>query len=383
MRKLRVAHVMNGIGLGGVPPIVQQLMSALPRDRYDLFLYCLKRHGDDAAGRQARIKEFEDAGFPVRFPEPDEKLLQILGRVCEWIDADAIDVLHTHSYKPNLLGRMAAALSGRPSLRTVAHYHNFYDDKWTAEGTLPLDRRLTRASDRLIACSEAVREHMVERLEVPRQSIEVILNGVDLARFSGAYDVEALRSSLGIPPGMRVVASVGRVSRQKASDDVVRAARMICDARKDCVFVLAGADDDPFTPTVRRMVADLGLADRVIFTGHLSDVAPLYALADVVVMPSRWEGFGLVLVEAMASGTPLVTTAVGPIPEVVGEGSALMIRPDAPADLARAVLDVLDDPHLARSLAARGRERARTFSWARAGERLDAVYADLAAESRA
>lgn len=382
MRKTRVAHVIGGFGFGGVPPIVQQLMANLPRERYELFLYCLKRHADDDAGRRARIREFEEAGFPVRFPEPGEKPVQVIGRVCEWIDADAIDVLHTHSYRPNLLGRMAAATSGRVSLRTVAHYHNFYDDKWAEEGTLALDRRLSRGSDRLVACSAAVRDHMAERLLVPADAIEVVLNGVDLARYAAPREPGPLRAALELPAGARVVASVGRVSRQKASDDVVRAARVVCDALPDVVFVLAGADDDPFAPAVRRMVTELGLEGRVRFTGHLSDVAPVYALADVVVMPSRWEGFGLVLVEAMAAGAPLVTTAVGPIPEVVGEGPALMIPPDAPGDLARAILAVLGDPALARTLSARGRERARAFSWARAGARLDAIYARLAAEAR-
>ena len=376
--KLRVAHVINGMGLGGVPPIVHQLMAALPRDRYDLSLYCLKRHTDGSSGRQSRLSAFQDDGFPVRFPDAKGTPLQTVGQLCEWIDEDGIDVLHTHSYQPNLVARVAGVLSGRPKL--VAHYHNFYDDKWSAEGTLGLDQRLARASDLLIACSEAVRSHVAERLRVPAESIDVIPNGVDCTRFSAGGNVDALAASLGIPAGTRVVASVGRISRQKASDDVVRAARTICDARRDCVFVMAGADDDPFARTVRAMVADLGLEPRVVFTGHLTDVASLYALADVVVMPSRWEGFGLVLVEAMASGTPLVATDVGPIPEVVGEGAALFIPPDSPAALASAVLRVLDDPALARSLAAHGRARARTFSWEVAASRLDVLYARLARE---
>ena len=382
MQKLKVAHVINGMGFGGVPPIVQQLMSALPRERYDLVLYCLKRHAEDD-GRRARLEEFHDAGLRVRFPDAGRSSLEVVGQLCEWMDEDRIDVLHTHSYKPNLFGRTAGVLSGRRSMRIVAHYHNFYDDKWTEEGTLPLDRRLARSSDLLIACSDAVRAHMAERLRVPSHSIEVLLNGVDCDRFSAAYDVAALRSSLGIPAGTRVIASVGRLSRQKASDDVVRAARTICDARPDCMFVMAGAQDDPFAPTVRRMVADLGLADRVVFTGHLSDIAPVYALADVVVMPSRWEGFGLVLVEAMAAGRPLVTTTVGPIPEVVGEGAALMIPPDSPADLARSILTLLGSPRLASEMGAEGRKRAQKFSWAHAGERLDALYTELAREARA
>lgn len=380
MTKLKVAHVMNGMGLGGVPPIVQQLMSALPRDRYELSVYCLKRHSDASPGREARLREFEAAGLPVRFPDSKETPLQAIGRLCEWMDEDRIDILHTHSYQPNLLARMAGVVSGRRDMRIVAHYHNFYDDKWTAEGTLPLDRRLGRSTDVLIACSDAVRSHMAERLQVPPESIEVIRNGVDCDRFAVAHDTAAIRQSLGIPSGARVIASVGRISRQKASDDVVRAAKAICDARADCVFVMAGADDDPFAPAVRQLVSELGLGERIVFTGHVSDVAPLYALADVVVMPSRWEGFGLVLVEAMASGTPLVTTPVGPIPEVVGEDAALFVPPDSAADLAKAILRLLDDAPLAARLASRGRARARTFSWAHAGAQLDALYARVAQE---
>jgi glycosyltransferase involved in cell wall biosynthesis len=378
MSTLRVAHVMNGIGLGGVPPIVLQLMAALPRHRYELTVYCIKRHSDSSPGRAARLREFEAAGLPVRFPDGKETPLETIGRLCDWLEEDHIDILHTHSYQPNLLARMAGALSGRRDLRIVAHYHNFYDDKWTADGTLPLDRCLARSTDALIACSDAVRSHMVERLQLPPDSIHLIQNGVDCDRFSAAHDTASLRKSLGIPPGTRVVASVGRISRQKASDDVVRAARTICETRGDCVFVMAGADDDPFTPTVRRMVSDLALGERVIFTGHLSDVAPLYALADVVVMPSRWEGFGLVLVEAMAAGTPIVTTRVGPIPEVVGEHAALLIPADSAADLAAAIGRLLDDPSLAAQLASNGKARARMFSWSRAAAQLEALYAQVA-----
>ena len=379
--KLKVAHVINGMGLGGVPPIVCHLMKALPRDRYDLSLYCLKAHRDSSPGRAVRLMDFREAGIPVRFPRTRETTEQTIGRLRDWINQDGIEVLHTHSYQPNLVGRMAGILSKRRPLKIVAHYHNYYDDKWNAEGTLALDRRLARASDRLIACSEAVRSHISDRLEFPLESIEVILNGVDYERFAAPRDVAAFRSSLGISPDARVIASVGRLSRQKASDDVVRAARKVCDLRPDCVFVMAGADDDPFSPTVRRLAFDLGIDKRIVFTGHLFDVAPLYALADVVVMPSRWEGFGLVLAEAMASGAPLVTTAVGPIPEVVGEGSALFVPPDSPGDLASAVLRVLDDPALAGSLAANGRARALRFSWRTAGSRLDSLYAALALEA--
>lgn len=375
--RLKVAHVINGMGLGGVPPIVQRLMTALPPNRYDLSLFCLKTHHDGQPGRDARLKEFVDAGVRVRFPAGRETPLQMVGRLCHWIDEDGIDILHTHSYQPNLFARTAAAVSPRPTLLLAAHYHNFYDDKWNAEGTLPLDRLLSRLSHALIACSDAVRGHMSERLEVPLDSIRVIPNGVDYGRFSANQDCADLRRSLQLQPGTRVIAGVGRISRQKASDDIVRAARIVCDARDDCVFVLAGADDDPFAPTVRQLVIDLGLERRVFFTGHLTDVAPLYALADVIVMPSRWEGFGLVLAEAMAAGRPLVTTAVGPIPEVVGKGSALMIQPDSPADLAAAVHRLLDDEPLARALGAQGAKRARLFSWDAAGARLDALYREM------
>ena len=98
------------------------------------------------------------------------------------------------------------------------------------------------------------------------------------------------------------------------------------------------------------------------------------------VLSSRYEHFGLTAIEAMASGTPLVTTAVGPIPEVVGEGAAVLIDPDAPTQLAHSVLSLLDDPRRAAALAERGRARARELSWSAAGTQLDTLYARLEQE---
>jgi glycosyltransferase involved in cell wall biosynthesis len=175
------------------------------------------------------------------------------------------------------------------------------------------------------------------------------------------------------------VGIVGRVSRQKAQDVLVRAARRVLDRRPDATFVVAGGTQEPaFETDVRSLAGTLGIADRVRFTGHVDDVPALFGALDVLAAPSRWEGYGLVLAEAMAAGVPIVARDLGAIREVTGDGAAaILVAPDDPGALADAVLDVLESPSRATRLAERGRAVARRWSWDASAAALDRLYADL------
>jgi glycosyltransferase involved in cell wall biosynthesis len=132
------------------------------------------------------------------------------------------------------------------------------------------------------------------------------------------------------------------------------------------------------------MVASLGLDGAVQFAGFVDEIPTFYAALDVLAAPSRWEGFGLMLVEAMTAGVPIVATAVGAIPEVVGDdGAARLVAPGAIDALSGALIDVLTDTTLAQRLASAGRRRAALFTWDRSAARLAEIYAAVCDEGAA
>jgi glycosyltransferase involved in cell wall biosynthesis len=372
-RRPVVAHVLNSIGLGGVPETAWQLMRRLPADRYDQRVYALRRAAGEEGARAARQGRMEEHGVPVTFPRADGKVA-VIADLCRWLVDERVDLVHTHSYRPNLLGRLAAVPLRDAGLRIVAHHHNRYDDMWEAEGTLTLERRLTDATARVLAVSRAVGEQVAALLGVDAARLAVVPNGVEAERFAGG-DRAAARAWLGIDADRPVVALVGRISPEKGQEDLVRAIPEVVAAHPDALFLLVGstakeAVAEPLTEIARAR----RVRDAVRFTGYVEDMPALYSAIDVLAAPSRWEGFGLTLVEAMAAGVPVVASDVGGIPEVVGDGPAMLVPPRDPDALGAALSRVIADRDAAAAMAAAGRERAAAFSWDRSADRLAGIY---------
>lgn len=376
MAKFKVAHVINSMGLGGVPAVVYQLLKSLPSDDYEIYLYALKRYTDHSEVRENLAERFRQLGVRLFFPDRDEKKFHVVGDLCRWLIRDRIDLLHTHSYKPNIYGRLAGLLCREHGLKMIAHYHNDYDNKWEADGSLIYDQLLAGATDRLIACSKSVRRHVSERAGIPLEKIDVIPNGVDLDRFAVQHEPDRVKAELGIPLGRKVAAMIGRISEQKGQEDFIRAAKIIKETLPETVFLIVGsADEEALLSRLRRLVRELGVEKETFFIDYVPDIPKVYFIADVLVVPSRWEGFGLVLVEGMAAGKPIVATEVGAISELVARNeTARLAPPGEPSAIAAEVVSLLRDPVRAKEMGEKGRARARQFSWRRSGEEMNALY---------
>jgi glycosyltransferase involved in cell wall biosynthesis len=176
---------------------------------------------------------------------------------------------------------------------------------------------------------------------------------------------------------------VGRLDRRKNLERVIEAYRTLLrqpDGAAACGgLVIAGPDDSGSEEVRRRLDTGRVPGERIVTTGYLGDgdLAPLYRTAAVMVYPSLAEGFGLPVLEAMASGTPTITSNVSSLPEVAGD-AALLVDPLDTAAIAGALRRVLTDPHLAARLAAAGPRRAAEFTWERSAERLLALLRDAA-----
>ncbi len=205
----------------------------------------------------------------------------------------------------------------------------------------------------MIAVSDAVRDHVASALRKDPSAICVVENGVNLERIAGGTR-DAVRREFGLSCDHVVVGLIGRVCQQKGQQDLIAAAKHLASRQPNLRYLLVGDHEDKdLSHRLRGEVSAAGLGDVVYFTGFRRDMANVYAALDILAAPSRWEGFGLMLVEAMAVGVPIVATNVGAIPDVLDGGrSGLLVEPQQPAGLAEAIIRLVEEPALRRALSA-------------------------------
>lgn len=264
--------------------------------------------------------------------------------------ARSFDLVHTHLFAGDTWGRVAARMAGRPSVSTE---HNVNRDEGAPHRAVK--RVLAPLSGRIAYVSEACRRYAVDVEGIVHPGAVVIPNGVDLRRYSGA--------AIAGGPGTRLLA-IGRDVPQKGFDVLLR-------SLPDGVSLrIAGR-------SAQRGIQHIGGA-TVEWLGEREDVAALLAEADILVVPSRWEGFGLVAVEGMAAGVPVVASDVDGLPDVLGDVGVLV--PPEDADALRAVLLRLrGDPEERAQRGARGRDRAALFSLDTCARRYRSLYVDVLA----
>jgi glycosyltransferase involved in cell wall biosynthesis len=299
------------------------------------------------------------------------------------------DIVHTHAAKGGTLGRVAALLvSRRAVLVHTFHGHSLsrYFLPLQARLYAFIERTLARRTEALIAVSEEVRDELVDLGVAPADRIEVVRLGFDLSHFNPDEDERArrraeLREELGVAEHERVVTLIARLVPIKRVDRFLRVARMLS-AEEDIRFVVVG--DGELREELRQSQAARSLGERLIWMGFRRDVADVCFASDIVVLTSDSEGTPVSLIEAQASGVPVVGTAVGGVGTVVEDGETGFVVERVHEDhFAAAVADLLSDPQRARAMGAAGRDRVTaTFSLNRLVDDLDGLYRSLLAARR-
>ncbi len=305
-------------------------------------------------------------------------------RVLEHLDANGgADVVHANYWLSGVAAHRGKHELGIPFVST---FHTLARVK--AEGGDPEPGWRDRAEAELVNCADAICVSCVEEEQQfrrlygdPHGQIEIIAPGVEHALFAPG-DREGARIAIGLPADVPVILFVGRIQPLKGPDVAIRALRELdrSDARLLIVGGSSGSEGDGEVERAHQLVDELGLHDRVAFAPpqphHI--LSTYYRAADVVIVPSRSESFGLVALEAAACGVPVVASAVGGLLSLVdhGETGFLVPRRD-PAGFARAIAAVLDDPDRAASMGAAAAERASAYTWRAAAARLRRLYTDL------
>ncbi len=284
-----------------------------------------------------------------------------------------IQLLHLQGYGASTFGRIAALLSGVPS---IVHIHADYRRGYRAfpPHVAFMDRVLAPFTARALVVSEALRPLAQELHGFRPEQVRVIHNAVDRERFQkvDAAGRQVARRRLSLPPTAPVVVCVARLEHVKGVDVLLKAWSVVQAQVPDAVLLQVG--DGPERDGLERLARDRKYRD-VRFLGYRTDVETPLRAADLAVVPSRHEGFGQVVVEAMAVGLPVVASRAGGIPEVVRPGeNGILVPPHRPGHLGRAIVTGLRDDRLRRRLGRGAVRTAAEFDLSKVATRLESVY---------
>jgi glycosyltransferase involved in cell wall biosynthesis len=362
---------VRGSSIHGVSRLFSWWFPRYDRERFDVRLCGIK-------GPEPATRWLAEQGIEVhhlgrgRF---DPRIATDVAALARRMDAR---VLHVHGYAAADFGRLAARLAGA---RLVLHEH-FADPRLPRYQAFA-DRVLAPLTDAAIAVSGSTRDFLVRERFVPAEKVRLVWNGAPLDEFAPVPRERALRlrREMGLPDGAVVVGSIGRLNAQKGHAYLIDAAARL--RHLDALRVLIVGDGD-LLPDLRARAAESGVADRVVFAGHRTDVPDVLGALDVFCLSSLYEGTPLALFEAMAAAKPIVSTAVDGCREVLVDGeTALLVPPkDAPA-LAAALERLACAPELRGRLAARAKGESRRYDVRTGVAAMQDVYDDVLARGRA
>jgi glycosyltransferase involved in cell wall biosynthesis len=376
--------VITRLSLGGSSENTVAQVLALRRAGYDCHLAVgvgesEARMLDDARRRGCSLLAIPSLGREL---SPRRDLLALL-TLTRLMYRQRPLIVHTHTSKAGIIGRLAARLAGVPTVIHQPHGHIFYGYYGSTRSALfaLVERLAARGTHRIVTLTERGTEEHLARGIGRREQFVAIPSGVPTAALRAqAPSRLAARARLGIVHDAFVVVGVGRLVWVKGFELLVAALpRVLAQIPSTRVFLVG---DGPDRAALAALAARLGVADRVVLAGAVDGVAggllDYLAAADACAAPSRNEGMGRALVEAMALGVPVVGAAVGGVPEVVGSDEAGRLVPsEDPAALAAALVELGEDPRLRRKLGEAAQSRAERFSTTVAEARLLDLYAGL------
>lgn len=356
-RPIRLVLMIDRIGsdLAGTENQLLKIIAGLDRRRFDIHLICL----DDRPWFQAHRAEFNCATYllPInRFKHPATyvnflRLVQLLRRLTP-------DIVHTFFPVANIVGVLAARFAG---VRQIVSSRRDYGE-WMLRHYLAATRFANRFVTRIVTNSPQVKA-LTQRVEkVKEDRIEVIYNGIELARYAGMRRDEALKQSLGIAATNKVVGIVANFRPMKRHETFVRAAREVLQQRSDVDFVLLGeAFVEGRQEVLEALARSLEVRERMHFVGRRPDVLRFLSFMDIGVNCSQGEGLSNAVMEYMAAGVPCVVSDSGGNPDLVSfDVHGAVFKLDDHAGLAAEILRLLGDPQLSKRYAASARQRIDT-----------------------
>lgn len=337
MQQVRILHVTEYAVLGGEQYHILTLLRKWKEPRFQMTV-CSNPKGPF-------VHEVKALGVPhVPFIINGKYDITSLLKLMNIFKSGRYHIVHLHGSRVGLYGRIAAKLASIPII--VWTMHAWQTDtllglrRIQAPLYLLIERILSYFCDKIIAESDTLQRRAIDKEHIDPNKIVRIYAAIDLNEWKSTVDVKRKKRELGIDSSVFIIGTVGRLVVQKGTIYLLQAARTILQKFPNTVFVVVG--DGPLRKMLEQSASDMGIGNKVVFTGYRKDVPDIMRCINIFVLPTLFEGFGLVFAEAMIAGRPIVATTVDPIPEVVrGYQAAILVPPRNHAAIAQALLTIM------------------------------------------
>lgn len=369
-KPIAVMHIMSSADTGGGERYLHDLIKFSSRAIRHLVV--LPYHG-----RFEKI--FKNENYSYGVVNLQQKIsISAIRRLVKMIRKNKIDIVHTHGYRANFYGRIAGLLSGK-RLVTTAHVSllDYLETPALLRALYIFLEKYLGFHTQIFICISKTMADDLQRIGIPEKKIRIIPNGVDLKRFHPRPDGRSFKEELGIKPEEAVIGTIGRMVAEKGQLYLIKA---IAQLKQEgipikCLFLGAG----PLLPGLKEKAIDLGVHHLCIFIDPREDIERVYPQLDLFVLPSIREPFGLVLLEAMACGVPVIATACGGPSEFISPGeNGELVSPRDSLALAKKITELLSDKRAAEKLAQEGFKTVKSrFDIYRTVREIEKIYCSL------
>jgi len=369
MAPFSVLHIVEDMKIGGLEKVLASIVLGLDKSNYQPEVWCLSEGGEMAdalmnQGIKVEILNLQTYYNPLN-----------IARLAVLMKKRRFHILHAHGYYASTFGRLSALLAGVPIILT--HVHSTYFNY--SKRNLRVEKFLSHFTDKVICVSKAVQSFVIGTEKIREGKTCVIYNGVDLPFSDPAADeFLRIRSNLGIGHHEIVLIVVASLKPLKGHLFLFNALHDVSKNFQDFRLLVVG--DGPQREELESRAEKLGIASRISFTGVREDVPKLLRISDIFILPSvEREGLSMAVIEAMASGLPVVSTFVGGISEEVENNtSGLLVAPNDDKALADALNTLIMDKNLRKRMGEKGREiYVRAFTHRKMMSDIEALYGNL------
>ena len=367
-KRPKILQIITGIDVSGAENHLLSLVRGLDKSRYDIAVAYLKGNGELKG-------EFEKIGIsPIYIGMRFNYDITALWKLYSLIRKNRYDIVHTHLFHADIYGVLAAFLAKTPVIVSSEHNEGRFLKKKLYSF---LHRWTSLRCHKLIAISEQVKKYMITTGIRDANKIEVVYYGLDWTRYDSLGDLSYIGKEFNIDQEENLIGTVARLTEQKGLNYLLEAFARVLETEPKCKLIIVGRGG--LEKQLKDLSRKLGIEDKVIFTGFRKDIPEIMSSIDIFVLPSLWEGLGLVLLEAMAAKKPIVATNVSAIPEIVLDGKTGILVPPSNAEaLADGILRLVKQRNLAKTMGETGRERLEVhFGIEKMVKRVERIYDEL------